>query len=116
MFRSVDEYLDASDRRGEVLAMRALVLAAAPDAVEIIKWNSPSYVVGGEDRLTINAGPKGPVRLILHRGVHVAEDKRALSSFAGDPTGLLTWHSDIRASMTSTSPEAVDVIRAWLAT
>lgn len=118
-FSTVEQYLAAqpADRLAEVEALRAAVMNAAPGITEIIKWNSPSYVWRGEDRLTINVG-RGPAVLVLHRGVSEAEDKSAASTFAGDPLGLLTWHSDIRASLpaSATKDDAVAVIRAWLAT
>ncbi|CAN5536552.1 hypothetical protein BH10ACT7_BH10ACT7_05580 [soil metagenome] len=119
-YATVAEFLAAqpADRRAEVETLRSLVRDAAPDITEIIKWNSPSYVHNGEDRLTINAAGRGPVLLILHRGTSQAEDKSAATSFTGDPEGLLTWHSDIRASMpvpTDTSRgAAVALLRHWL--
>jgi hypothetical protein len=124
-FATVEDFLAAQspERRAEVETLRAVVREAGPGLVEVVKWNSPSYTLGGTDRLTINAAGKGPVRLILHFGTHRAEDKSAEPTFAGDPGGLLTWHSDIRASLTL--PEAdglaaerdalIAVIRAWLA-
>lgn len=123
-FATVDEFLAALDaqRRADVESMRALVREAGPDLTEIVKWNSPSYQLDGVDRLTINAAGKGPVRLILHFGTERAEDKGAATTFAGDPEGLLTWHSDIRASLALPEPAVrgakhdamVAVIRAWL--
>lgn len=124
-FTTVDEFLAAQEpqRRADVEALRALVQEADPSLTEIVKWNSPDYTLDGVDRLTINAAGKGPVRLILHFGTERAEDKSAAPSFAGDPHGLLTWHSDIRASLAL--PEQAElaeqreaiiaVIRAWLA-
>ncbi|ANJ25885.1 DUF1801 domain-containing protein [Agromyces aureus] len=124
-FETVDEFLAAQspERRAEVDALRALVREAEPDLVEIVKWNSPSYTLGGVDRLTINAAGRGPARLILHFGAGRAESKGAAPTFAGDPEGVLTWHSDIRASLAL--PNAgepagrrdaiIAVIRAWLA-
>jgi hypothetical protein len=124
-FRTVDEFLAAQppDRREQVDELRALVLEAAPELTEIVKWNSPDYTLGGVDRLTINAAGRGPVRLILHFGTERAESKGAAPSFAEDPAGLLTWHSDIRASLELPPAHELDakrqpivaVIRAWLA-
>lgn len=79
--------------------MRALVHEASPELTEIVKWNSPNYVLDAVDRLTINAAGRSPVRLIMHFGALRAEDPTAAHSFTGDVTGLLTWHSDIRASL-----------------
>jgi hypothetical protein len=114
----VTEYLAAQTPtvRAAVERLRAIVADAAPNAVEIIKWNSPSYTVDGEDRLTVNVDRKGLVRLILHRGTTELETKGAASTFTGDPGGLLTWHSDIRASLLAdANPDAAaDVVRAWV--
>ena len=124
-FATVDEFLTAQEpqRRADVESLRALVREAGPSLTEIVKWNSPDYTLDGVDRLTINTAGKGPVRLILHFGTERAEDKDAAPTFAGDPNGLLTWHSDIRASLPL--PEQaklvgervaiIAVIRAWLA-
>lgn len=124
-FETVDEFLEAQEprRRADVERLRALVREAEPSLVEVVKWNSPDYQLDGVDRLTINAAGRGPVRLILHFGTGHAEDRSAAPTFTGDPEGLLTWHSDIRASLAL--PDAVElavqrdaivaVIRAWLA-
>ena len=124
-FATVDEFLAAQEpqRRADVESLRALVHEAEPSLTEIVKWNSPDYTLDGVDRLTINAAGKGPVRLILHFGTERAEDKSAAPTFAGDPDGLLTWHSDIRASLALPEPAKlpgerdaiISVIRAWLA-
>jgi len=119
-FATVEQFLAAqpADRLAEVEALRWVVRDAAPGITEIIKWNSPSYVWRGEDRLTINVG-RGPARLVLHRGVAQAENKSAASTFTGDPAGLLTWHSDIRASMPAPGladrGAAIAVVKEWLA-
>ena len=123
-YRTVDEFLEAQEppRRARVEDLRAIVRDADPRLVEIVKWNSPSYTLDGVDRLTVTAAGRGPVRLVLHLGTARAEQAGAPSSFDGDPSGLLTWHSDIRASLTAPPANdaaaraaVVDVIRAWLA-
>jgi len=123
-FATVDEFLaaQAPEQRAAVESLRALVLEAEPGLTEIVKWNSPDYTLDGVDRLTINAVGARPVRLILHFGTRRAEDKAAAPTFSGDPDGLLTWHSDIRASLVmppaaelaSRRDAIVRVIRAWL--
>lgn len=114
---TIEDYLASlpDDRRASVNALRELVLDAEPGLVEIVKWNSPNFTLAGEDRLTINAAGKGPVRLILHLGAEIAEDKGAAPAFTGDPLGLLTWHSNIRASLVLEDRDAaVEIVRAWL--
>lgn len=124
-YRSVEEYLAAqpAERLPVIQALRQLVLEANPAAEEHIKWNSPSFVLAGVDQATISAQGKNGVRLVLHRGATTAENPDAASAFIGDPNGLLTWHSDIRASLLVTDladlehkrAAAVEVVRAWLA-
>jgi hypothetical protein len=124
-YATVDEFLSAqgSQRRADVETLRALVHEAEPVLTEIVKWNSPNYTLGGVDRLTINAAGTGPVRLILHFGTERAEDKGVAPTFTGDPDDLLTWHSNIRASLAlparaklaEQSDAIISVIRAWLA-
>ena len=115
-FRDVTGYLDALEPsvRPEVESLRSQVLASDPRLVEIVKWNAPSYTLDGFDRLTITVSRSNEVRLILHRGVS-ADGVSPVS--VDDPTGVLTWHSDIRASMSAGVDAAagVAVIRSWLA-
>ncbi|MEY2849234.1 MAG: hypothetical protein RI885_1901 [Actinomycetota bacterium] len=124
-YSTVTEFLDALDpqRLTEVQSLREIVLSSHPRLVESIKWNSPNWSLDGVDRLTVNVPRSGPTRLILHRGTSTAENKVAAPEFTGDPGGLLTWHSDIRASLRmppadnlSMSRDAmVAVLKAWLA-
>ena len=59
----------------------------------------------------------------MHFGALRAEDATAAHTFTGDPAGLLTWHSDIRASLAlpanaelpAQRDAIIAVIRAWLA-
>ena len=119
-FTSVDQFLDSLpvDRRSEAETLRSLVNSAHPGLTESIKWNSPNYSLDGTDMLTMNVPPSGALRLILHRGTKVAEDRAAAPQFDGDPDGLLTWHSNIRASLRMSASDAdaiVSVIRVWAA-
>jgi hypothetical protein len=100
-YTSVDAYLQdqPADRRAVINVLRETVLGARPGVTEIVKWNSPSFVYQGEDRITVNASAREAVRLIFHAGVATQEDKQALPAFTGDPDGLLRWHSNIRASL-----------------
>lgn len=121
-FTTVDDFLAAQpeDVRAQVDTLRALAVEANPALVEIVKWNSPSFVLDGEDRLTVSVGAKQTVRLVLHLGTEIDEDKGATPDFAGDPEELLTWHSNIRASLVAPERDSdreavVGVIRNWLA-
>ena len=122
-YRTVEEFLAAQPpgRREEMEVLRQIVLDADSGLSEHIKWNSPSYVFNGADRVTVNAHARG-VRLILHWGTRIAEDKTVAPTFDGDPFGLLTWHSNIRASLSVTDladlrakhDQIRDVVRRWL--
>ena len=118
--RTVTEFLDAQppDVRDRVEVLRALIIGADPRLAENIKWNSPNFSLDGQDLLTINVGRGDEVRLVLHRGTEIAENKDAETTFTGDPGGVLTWHSDIRASMPVPSKDAIEdataIVRAWV--
>lgn len=122
-YTSVSEYLSdlPEPRRSEVEALRRIVIGSSDGLVEHIKWNSPSYIYNGEDRVTVNAHGRDAVRLILHAGPTTAEDKTAAPSFTHDPHGLLEWHSNIRASISLAGTDAIeqeqdhirDLLAAW---
>ena len=119
--RTVQEFLAAQppEVREQVEILRELIVRAEPSLVENIKWNSPNFSLDGQDLLTVSVGRADVVRLVLHRGTEIAEDKSAATSFTGDPSGMLTWHSDIRASMPVPQADGLEdataVVRAWVA-
>ena len=123
-FTTVAEFVDGqpAEKRAGVTWLRELVFEAEPDVTETIKWNSPNYAVHGVDRLTVHTAGRGPVRLILHFGTSRAEHKGAVPLFTEDPDRLLTWHSDIRASLPVPPVDELpgkrdalmSVVRAWL--
>jgi hypothetical protein len=98
--RDVDvaDYLAALEhpRKPEVVALRRLILAADRGITERIKWNAPSFGVGGDDRVTMRLAPRGQVQLVFHRGAKVITDG---FTFA-DPTGWLVWAAPDRATLT----------------
>jgi hypothetical protein len=110
----------AADQRAAVDALRAAVAAADPNLVESIKWNAPSFALDGDDRATLNLGPKGSLRLVLHRGARAT----APAGFGvADPAGLAKWptpdrgivafrdHADVEAKAAAVT----DLVRRWLA-
>ncbi|HSI21254.1 MAG TPA: DUF1801 domain-containing protein [Verrucomicrobiae bacterium] len=107
--------------REEVDALREIILSVHPGLVEHIKWNSPSYVFKGEDRITFNVRSTGPIRLILHFGATLKEDKNA-DPVLPDNSGLLEWSSNIRALISFAdigdirAKEGIlkDILRRWL--
>ena len=103
------DQLEPTDRE-LVETLLTVVRSVDPGLTEHIKWNSPSYVFQGEDRFTVSARPGRPVRLVLHAGATTREDRAGAPRFS-DTTGLLEWHSDIRASIVFRTPADVTACR-----
>ncbi len=95
--QKVDSFLDALKHphdRG-VRLLRATLLARVPGLTEHVKWNAPSFIHEGVDRITFRLRPGDLLQLIFHRGPSVRSD---VDSFAfADPTGLMEWQTPDRA-------------------
>lgn len=122
---TVTEFLDDLDenRRIQVQQLRDIILKTHPGLAEHIKWNAPSYVLDGEDRITFNIQNKQQiVKLVLHMGATKVEDKKG-EPVLKDDTGLVEWNSDIRGVVSFENSEAIDaqkeqvakIISDWLA-
>lgn len=120
---AVETYLAALDpaRRPALNRLRAIIRdAAGPDVTETIKWNAPNFAHRGEDRVTLNLGPKGSLRLILHRGAKVKDNDGF--TFA-DPAGLAKWPAPDRgvvslrdaADLDAKAEALADLVRRWVA-
>jgi hypothetical protein len=119
---TVDEFLQSLDHpmKPEILRLREIVRAAAPELTESVKWNAPNYALNGEDRLTFHLRGRDSVQLIFHRG---ARAKDAADFAFEDPTGLLQWPARDRAVLklgampdVEAKREALtDLVRRWLA-
>ena len=123
-YKTIDEYLDGLDtaRKAQVQKLRQLILDESPALSEHIKWNAPSYVLDGEDRITFNTMNKEQVvKLVFHMGTTRKEDKKA-QPILKDAL-LIEWASDIRGYMTfksldeitSNEKEVRRIITEWLA-
>lgn len=106
---------DAAIRR-----LRALVLAADPRIGEGIKWNAPSFHVGGRHFATMQLRREDHVLLVLHLGA----GKRTMPEGAiADPDALLTWLGADRATVSFAGAHAVEaraaalqaLLRCWMA-
>jgi uncharacterized protein YdhG (YjbR/CyaY superfamily) len=121
-YTSVADYLNDLDprQRAQVEALRAIVMSADTQIKEIIKWNSPSYRYNETDCITFSLR-KDKLNLLVHMGAIKKEDKSAEPIFM-DPTGLLDWNSNIRATMTfedladisSKKKDIITVLKKWL--
>lgn len=86
----VDGFMAALDHplKPEIEALRTLLLESVPGLSEQVKWNAPSFVHGGDDRVTMNLRRRDQIQLIFHRGARPA----AKPGFAfADDTGLIRW-------------------------
>lgn len=123
-YKTLEEFLAdlGSDKRAQVDLLRQLILGVEPKLEEHIKWNAPSYVLDGEDRITFNLMNKqGFVKLVFHMGATRKEDKNG-TPVMQDESGLIEWSSDIRGMITFAALEDINnntnsiqkIIKDWL--
>lgn len=124
-YTTVAEFMGdlSADKREQVEALQGLIKTANPNLEEHIKWNAPSYVLDGEDRITFNLQNKeGVVKLVLHMGATKEENKKGAPVMT-DESGLISWQSDIRGVMSFVDLSDVlknkeqigDILTRWLA-
>ena len=107
-------------RRGEILALRRIVLEAHPSISEGIKWNAPSFRTT-EYFATFHLRAKRGVQIILHRGAKKRADAVERGRIA-DGDALLEWRGDDRAAVTFADMDEVRgreaafslLIRQWI--
>ena len=97
---AVDSFLDALEHPHSdgVRRLRATLLASVPGLTEHIKWNAPSFVYDGVDRITFRLRPGDKLQLIFHRGSAVRTDVGTFEF--EDPSGLLAWQTHDRGVVT----------------
>lgn len=121
MSESVADYLRqlAPEPRAMIEALRQTVMACGLELAEEIKWNAPSFSYKGQDRVTLGVGPRGDVRLVLHRGAKVQDS----AGFAfEDTSGLFKWPSPDRGVATFKNLAAIeaahttlsDMVKRWV--
>jgi len=87
---------------------------------EQIKWQAPSVVYAGDDRVTFNLRPLDTIQPILHRGAKVRTDVDEFSFT--DAPGLVRWIPPDRGTVTfAGAPEAraresdlVQLVARWI--
>jgi len=120
---TVDEFLNdlTEDRRQQVEALRSIIKSVNSELTEHIKWNSPSYIFDGEDRITFNMHYPDQTMVLLHMGATRKENKKA-DPIMNDTTGLIKWNSDIRGTLAfgglddiaNSQADITKVLSAWL--
>ena len=124
-YKTVEDFLNdlSEDKRLQVDALRDVILKTDPQLEEHIKWNAPSYVLDGEDRITFNLMNKQDVvKLVFHMGATRKENKKG-APVMPDSSGLIEWASDIRGMITFTTIDGINsklaslqkVVKDWLA-
>lgn len=101
---------------------RELILSCDRSITEHIKWKAPSFCHNGDDRVTFNLYRDGSIMLIFHRGAKV-RDSNGKGRLIDDPTGLLEWHGDDRASLRITDANDLEekqakikkLVKLWIA-
>lgn len=120
---SVLEFIRTTDHplKAEIEALRKIILGAQKSLEEHIKWNAPSFFIGGEDRITFNLSSPKKVQLVFHRGAKAKPlPKKHLIE---DPENLLKWATNDRAvaafenmkSVSDSKKYLTGLIKDWLA-
>lgn len=104
---TVPDFLASLDpeTRSTVERLREIIATAAPDLIERIKWNAPSFALGDADLITLGLERRGGVRLVLHRG---AKPKDSADFRFDDPGGLARWPAADRGVMVFQDLQAVE--------
>lgn len=100
-YKTVQEYLEDLDsqNRAQVGLLREIILNLGISLQENIKWNAPNYVYSGIDRITFNTMNKqGKVKLIIHMGTSIKEDKKASPVMTNTSLDIF-WNSNIRGTV-----------------
>lgn len=85
----------------EITALRKLVLSAHPGLAENVKWNSPNFAVGEEDRITLRIQPIKHIQVVFHHGARSGTVK---TKPIADASGLLSWKGTERAVLEIPTP------------
>ena len=109
-YATIEEFLNdlSPDALLQVNALRKIIKGSA-DVEEHIKWNAPSYVYDGEDRITFNMHGTD-IKVLIHMGAVKKEDKSAPPVMA-DQSGLITWNSNIRGTISFSSMDDIKLKR-----
>lgn len=117
--QEVDQFIGGLNHplKEGVERLRTAILDSNDRIAEHVKWNAPSFVYAGEDRVTFRLFPEDRAQLVFHRGSKVKADA---GDFAfNDDTGLLRWMAKDRAVVALRDAEArqrdlVDLVNRWV--
>ena len=97
---SVEVFLEKLDHpyKKEIITLRKIILGAGGNLAEHIKWNAPSFVFKGDDRITMKLFPPRNVQVVFHRGVSVK--KQPPARLIDNAPGFIKWAANDRAVAT----------------
>lgn len=84
-------------RKADVERLVAIALVALPGVTGHIKWNAPSFIHGGDDRVTLGLRPNNVLQIVFHRG---AKPKDPAGFTFEDDSGLLKMLAPDRGVVT----------------
>lgn len=111
---------DAFPLERELEAARLIILGVDPKIQEGVKWNAPSFHVGGHWFATVNLRSPKALQIVLHLGAKTRPDLKAFK--VADPNGLMEWRGKDRALVTlgakgdiAENRKALEaIVRAWI--
>lgn len=122
-YKTIEDFISAlrPEQREQVHLLRSLIVKNNPELIEHIKWNSPSYISNGNDRITFSVRPKFPIALVLHMGTSRPEKKDG-APIMNNPSNLIQWKSDIRGVISfvdiddieNKKSQIIQIISQWL--
>ena len=93
-----DQIIAGHPLRGAIDEVRRIIRGAVPAATESVKWNAPSFATS-EHFATFFLRAKTEFQVVLHLGVKPRKNGLRPTQVI-DPTGLLAWRGDDRATVT----------------
>lgn len=105
--------------KAEINMLRQIIRVADKRIQESIKWNAPSFYIT-EHFATLKLYPAKTVQVVLHLGVKVKPNSRALK--IDDPAGLIKWAAKDRGVITFASVADIQankraftkILRQWI--
>jgi hypothetical protein len=117
----VEQFLKTLEHplKAQLKSLRRAILARSADISEHLKWNAPSFCIGGEDRVTFRLHPKGHLQLVFHRGAKVKDAKGFRFE---DDSGLMEWAAADRGVVTLRDAQdakakqaaVVELVQRWM--
>ncbi|MBL8771456.1 MAG: DUF1801 domain-containing protein [Phenylobacterium sp.] len=121
MAADIEKFRAGLDRetRETVDAIRSVVAACHSGLTESVKWNAPSFALGGDDRITLGLERKGGVRVVVHRGARSREpggfkfdDRHGLARWPASDRGVIVFQD--RADVEQRADALGDLCSRWL--